>query len=139
MTSCKDECEALMSAVLPIAEQMLTEQGKLRPFGSTLSSSGRIVQVGGDAGAGAGAVDVDAAQLAREFEASFRDGAQRGELIATALVCAREGAQSAVLVHLDHRENYSIVVTFPYHFTAAGELSIGDPFAAEGAHKIFEG
>ena len=137
MTSCKDECEALMSAVLPIAEQMLTEQGQLRPFGSTLSSSGRIVQVGGDASDVD--VDVDAAQLAREFEASFRDGAQRGELKATALVCAREGAQSAVLVHLDHRENYSIVVTFPYHFTAAGELSIDDPFAAEGAHKIFEG
>jgi len=133
MASCKDDCEALMSAVLPVAEQVLTEQRRLSPFGSTLSSADQIVQVG----SAARDDGVDSAQVFADFEASFRDGAQRGELKATALVSLREGSESAVLVHLDHRENYSIVVTFPYHFTVAGELSIGDPFAAEGEHEIF--
>ena len=31
----------------------------------------------------------------------------------------------------------SIVVTFPFHFTDAGELVIDEPFAGEGAHVIF--
>ena len=138
MASCKDDCEALMSAVLPVAEQVLTEQRKLLPFGSTLSSADQIVQVGGAESAD----NVDSAQLFADFEASFRDGARRGELKATALVSAREaeeGAESAVLVQLDHRENYSIIVSFPYHFSATGELSIGEPFAVEGEHEIFEG
>lgn len=132
MSSCKADCEALMSAVLPVAEQMLLEHRKLQPFGSTMSSDGAIVQLGGWQ-AEAGASD---AQRLVEFEASFRDGAARGELRATALLCA-SAAQDSVAVRLDHREEYSVVVTFPYHFTAAGELVIEEPFAAPGVHGIF--
>lgn len=121
-----------MSAVLPVAEQMLTEHRELQPFGSTMSSEGVIVQVGGWR-VGAHAADAD---LLAELEASFRDGAARGELKATALL-STNSAKDAALVRLDHREAYSIVVTFPFHFTDAGELVIDEPFAAEGAHGIF--
>jgi hypothetical protein len=121
-----------MSAVLPVAEQMLTEHRALQPFGSTMSSDGTIVQLGGWR-AEAHASDPE---LIAEFEASFRDGAARGELKATALLCS-SAAQDSVAVRLDHREEYSIVVTFPYHFTAAGELVIEEPFAAPGVHGIF--
>ncbi|MEP7050167.1 MAG: hypothetical protein ABJB12_07440 [Pseudomonadota bacterium] len=132
MSSCKADCESLMSAVLPVAEQMLTEHGELQPFGSTMSSEGVIVQLGGWR-AGAHAADAD---LVAEFETSFRDGAARGELKATALLCS-SSTKDSVAVRLDHREQYSIVVTFPYHFTPAGELVIEEPSAAEGAHGIF--
>ena len=121
-----------MSAVLPVAEQMLTEHRELQPFGSTMSLDGVIVQVGG------WRVEAHApdAELLAEFEVSFRDGATRGELRATALLCS-SSAKDSVTVRLDHREQYSIVVTFPYHFTAAGELVIEEPFAGEGSHGIF--
>ncbi len=122
-----------MSAVLPVAEQMLTEHRELQPFGSTMSSDGVVVQVGGWR-AEAHAPDAD---LIAEFEGSFRDGAARGELKATALVSC-SAAKDAVEVRLDHREQYSIVVTFPYRFTDSGELVIEEPFAGEGAHGIFE-
>ena len=36
-----------MSALLPVAEQMLSEHRALRPFGCTLSATDQIVQVGG--------------------------------------------------------------------------------------------
>ena len=121
-----------MSAVLPVAEQMLTEHRELQPFGSTMSSDGVIVQVGGWRTT-AHAPD---AELVAGFEASFRDGAARGELKATALLVASP-AKDSVAVRLDHRENYSVVVTFPYHFTDAGELVIEEPFAGEGEHLIF--
>jgi len=121
-----------MSAVLPVAEQMLTEHHEVQPFGSTMSSEGVVVQVGG------WRVEAHAsdAELIAEFEASFRDGAARGELKATALL-ASNPAKDSVSVRLDHREDYSIVVTFPYHFTDAGELVIEEPFAGEGTHGIF--
>jgi hypothetical protein len=135
MATCKDDCEALMSEVLPVAEQMLTEHRTLQPFGSTMSSSGRIAHMGGyDAQR-----TVSDAELASEYEASFRDGAARGEIKASALVLGTTNdAQGSVEIRLDHLENYSLVVTFPYRFTAGGELVIDEPFASTGSHRIFD-
>jgi hypothetical protein len=142
MANCKDECEALMSALLPVAEQTLSEHRMLRPFGFTLSADDRIVQVGGW---NALVVPDDSALIA-QFRESFREGAARGELKATALsysarsaVPGKGAAQDAVFVHLNHRDNYSIVVTFPYHFGVDGELSIEEPFANDGEYDVFAG
>lgn len=131
-----------MSSVLPAAELMLTEQRAFCPFGSTLSISGEIVQVGGfgrDA-------NPNSAALRTQFQETFREGAVRGELKATALVysapCVPPGKlqqQQAVFVQLDHRGAYSLVVAFPYGFSEAGELVIEEPFATEGEYKIFKG
>ncbi len=140
MTSanCKDECELLMSALLPIAEQILSEQRALRPFGFTLSSTDQIVRIGGY---GADGTLNDAALIA-QFQESFREGAARGELKATALSYSARaktdtGPQDAVFVHLNHRDKYSIVVTFPYHFGADGSLVIEEPFANDGKDDVF--
>src|SRR3954470_10840886 len=108
MSSCKPDCESLMSAVLPDAERLLSEQRTLRPFGSTLSADDRIVAVGVTSNSEA----FDAAALVLEFQNSFRDGAARGELKATALVYTARDERSdpplsVVRVNLDHRENYS--------------------------------
>lgn len=139
-STCKDECEALMSALLPVAEQLLSTHRALHPFGYTLSIDDRIVRVGGHGPATAADND---AEIAR-FREAFRDGAARGELKATALaystqsaVPGKAAAQDAVFVHLNHRDKYSIVVTFPYHFSRAGELVIEEPFANDGAYDVF--
>jgi hypothetical protein len=140
MLSCKDECEALMSSVLPVAERMLIEHRVLQPFGGTLSADGQIRQVGG------WAADREAVgpEVIAEFERSFRDGAARGELTATALVQSvavvppdEPGPHDAVSIRLDHRDDYSVVVSFPYRFSASGELVIEEPFATAGEHGIF--
>jgi len=139
MANCKDECEALMAALLPTAEQLLSEHRVLHPFGCTLSVSDDITQVGGH-GAPTAADDTSISQ----FREAFREGASRGELKATALaysaqtpVPGKSALQDAVFVHLNHRDQYSIVVTFPYHFNAAGELVIEEPFANDGAYEVF--
>ncbi len=137
MTRCKEDCEALMSAVLPVAEQILSEHRTLQPFGSTMSSAGEIVQVGGWS---AEPLASSATQVA-ELEASFRDGAVRGELRATALLhvvpAVAPSTGEAVAVRLDHKDEYSIIVTFPYRFSEAGELVIEEPFAGVGESLIF--
>jgi hypothetical protein len=142
MANCKDDCEALMSALLPVAEQRLGQERVLRPFGCTLSASDRIVQVGGHGPA----ATVDDATLIAQYRDAFRDGASRGELKATALaytapsaVPGKAAAQDAVFVHLNHRDQYSIVVTFPYYFNAAGDLVIEEPFANDGEYDVFSG
>jgi hypothetical protein len=145
MANCKDDCEALMSALLPVAEQVLSEHRVLRPFGCTLSATDQIVQVGDGSGSSATLLADDSTLIA-EYRSTFRDGASRGELKATALsysakvtVPGKAAAQEAVFVHLNHRDDYSIVVTFPYHFDAGGELVIEEPFANDGEDDIFAG
>ncbi len=131
-----------MSALLPVAEQMLSEHRALRPFGCTLSATDQIVQVGGSSAH----ASTDDAALLEQFRDSFRDGAARGELKATALsysarsaVPGEGPARDAVFVHLNHRDKYSVVVTFPYHFGAQGELVIEEPFANAGEYDVFAG
>jgi hypothetical protein len=140
MTSCRDECEALISSVLPVAERMLLEHRALQPFGSTLSADGEIRQVGSWV---EGKASLNP-ELIGEFEAGFRDGAARGELKATALLQSTQAVppgkvepEDAVSIRLDHRDDYSVVVTFPYRFSVTGELVIDEPFASEGEHGIF--
>lgn len=131
-----------MSALLPVAEQILSEHRALRPFGYTLSATDQIVQVGG----WSALPSADDATLIAQYRETFRDGAARGELKATALsYSARSAAPSlsrardAVFVHLNHRDNYSLVLTFPYHFGASGELVIEEPFANDGEYDVFVG
>jgi len=131
-----------MSALLPLAEQALAEHRALRPFGCTLSMTDQVTPVGGSGGL----PTPDDAALIAEFRQAFRDGAARGELKATALsysapsaVPGKREQQDAVFVHLNHRDDYSIVVTFPYYFAASGELVIEEPFANDGGHDVFEG
>lgn len=138
--SCKDDCEALMSAVLPECERMLIEHRAFRAFGSTLSADGRITQLGGWVDSS----EPTSFELVVELEESFRDGALRGELKATALLQSvtvvppgQSETQTAIAIRLDHRDDYSLVVTFPYRFSPAGELAIDEPFASEGAYEIF--
>jgi hypothetical protein len=140
MTRCKDDCEALISSVLPVAEQMLLEHGTICAFGSTLSADGQIARVGG----WSESRSAHQPELIAEFETAFRDGAARGELIATALLESvsmippgKVAAEQAVSIRLDHRDDYSVVLAFPYRFSAAGELQIDEPFAAAGNGGIF--
>lgn len=128
-----------MSSVLPAAEAMLSEQRMLRPFASTLSASHQITQ---QAGVEQGSTASDG-ELVTRLRQTVGESARRGELIATAIVysapCTLAGAQVlGVFIELDHRDRYSIVVTFPYGFSDTGQLTIEEPFANEGEHRMFE-
>lgn len=129
-----------MSAVLPRAEALLQGHSEFFPFGATLSAAGEIAHVAGWVG--------DEAPPAEEvialLEAGFRAGAARGELVACALLCdvlvvppGKTERQDAIAVRLDHRDDYSIVVLFPYLMSESGALTVDEPFATAGNGAIF--
>ena len=138
--SSKEECESLMSAVLPRAEELLQGHSEFCPFGATLSASGEIAHVAGFVGE----VAPPAEEVIAVLEAGFREGAARGELVACALLCdvlvvppGSTERKDAIAVRLDHRDDYSIVVLFPYTITESGVLSVDEPFATAGSGAIF--
>jgi hypothetical protein len=132
MSNAEFECEELLSAVVPFAEQMLIKNREFFPFGTTLASDGQLAHAAG----WTGEEQPSSAELIALLQSGFQKGASNGDYKATALVFdvrtmppGKEVKQDAIAVALDHRDAYSIVVYFPYFFASTGELNIENPFA----------
>ena len=140
MSQPKSDCEKLMNAALPFAEQMLKRYGEFFPFGSAMRPNGEIVSVGGKAEQ----ERPPSAQVIKLLRDGFAAAAKKGEYKATAIVydvrvvIPDTGAKSdAVAVALDHRDNYSVVVMFPYT-VKDGRVSLGNAFAQKGEDQVFQ-
>jgi hypothetical protein len=135
----KDDCNQLLNAALPFAEQMLREHGEFLPFGAQMLPDGEIVSVAVDDGE-----DHSRSQnLIDALQTAYKAGAADGEFVATALVydvrVVPPGASEktdAIALNLDHRDSYSVTVFFPY-ILKDGEPEVGDAFASGGDYSIF--
>lgn len=135
----KDDCHQLLNATLPFAEQMLREHGEFVPFGAQMLRGGELAAVSADGGE-----DHSQSQdLIGLLQTAFKAGAYDGQVIATALVydvrvkLPGAGQKSdAIALNLDHRDNYSVTVFFPYTIND-GELALDEPFASVGDYAIF--
>ncbi len=139
MAELNPEVGKMLDTAQSLARELLAKQGEFSPFGVTMSPDGTIGLQAGYAGEEQSSTDV--IQL---LEEAFRAGAQRGDYRATALVYdvfttppGKDARQDAIAVSVDHRDGDSAVVLYPYAFTAEGELTVEEPFAVEGKHKIF--
>ena len=126
MMTPKEECEALLSAVMPFAEKMLAKNRESFPFGATMSLSGDIAA----SAAGTGEEQPQADAVISLLETAFRAGAAEGELKATALAVdvrvvppGKSEKQDAVEVRLYYRGDYSVRIVFPTP-SDTGELRV---------------
>jgi hypothetical protein len=140
MNSPKAECEQLLDALLPFAEKMLREHGEFYPYGGTMDHSGKINHAAADDGTS----HPPSSALIELLRNGFVSGAANGTYKATALVYdvrvippGRESKTDAIAVELDHRDDYSVVVYFPYKFER-GEVTLEAPFAQEGDDRVFQ-
>jgi hypothetical protein len=135
----KPESETLMNEAVPFAEKMLRQHGEFYPYGYVMKPSGEIALVAGYNG-----TDRPKSQIVIDLlVAGFKQDAAIGKVKATALVYdilvvppGTSEKSDAIAVALDHRDNYSMVVIFPY-VLRHGQLTIGAPFAQKGESRIF--
>jgi hypothetical protein len=139
MSTPKAECENLMNTALPFAEQMLQKHGEFFPYGAALKENGEIASVAGYDGRELPPSN----DIIRLLKEAFVKGAKSGEYRATALVYdvkitlpSSEQKSDAIAVSLNHRENYSVVVYFPYQLNQ-GQLTFGEVFAQKGEADVF--
>jgi len=139
MTVPKAECESLMNAALPFAEKMLQQHGEFFPYGAALKGNGEIASVAGYDGR----ERPPSNDVIRLLKQGFVHGAKTGEYQATALVyevkvkLPTSGEMSdAIAISLNHRENYSVIVFFPYQLKN-GQLVFGEVFAQTGEADVF--
>ena len=135
----KADCEVLIGAVMPFAEQMLSNHGEFLPFGGAMRSDGELVSVAGYDGD----EHPQSSDVIRLIKDGFIESARQGQFKATALVydvrttIPSTGEKSdAIAVSLNHRDRYSVVVFFPYKING-GKLIVGDAFAQAGEADIF--
>lgn len=140
MSEPKDDCETLMNSLMPFAEKLLSKHQEFSPFGGTMDEAGEIVQHVGWTGVD----EPESEEIIQLLKIGFHSGAKRGRFKATALVYDvhvappnEEQKQDAIAVNLDHRDDYSIVVVFPYSYNSTGKLVLETPFSVKGDAAIF--
>lgn len=139
MAGPKSDCEALLKSASAVAERMLAKHRDFHPFGTVMKSTGDIVAIAAhddrERPSPADVIDL--------LTWAFQEGARAGEYKATALayngsiaLADTEEKSDAIVVALDHRDEYSVIVVIPYRIEG-GELALGRTFAKEGAGDIF--
>lgn len=139
MSTPQADCEGLLNAVLPLAEKFLGEHGEFYPFGATLDSHGHQAL----AAAHDGTERPPSQPLIELLRSGYKEGAKAERIVATALaydvLVVPPGGNSktdAVAVELDHRDDYSVVVFYPY-VIRSGRVEFGAAFANAGERLIF--
>jgi hypothetical protein len=139
MSDPKVDCEALMSSLLPFAEHMLTNHGEFIPFGGAMRPDGQLVSIAAYEG-NEHPKSVDVIALMKE---GIIAAAHKGEYKATGIVYdarvklpSTNEISDAIAVSLNHRDNYSVVVLFPYKIDAGRPL-LGAAFSQKGDADIF--
>jgi hypothetical protein len=134
------DLEELLSAVIPFAQQMLSEQGEFYPFGATVSSSGEVEAVG----AAAEDEQPESQKLIDLLVSGMREQAAAGQIRAGAVcldvrvVPPGETAKSdAICTRLEHADGEAIETFLPYRKGLLGRYKYGELFAAAGDRTIF--
>jgi hypothetical protein len=139
MDSAKSDAETLMNAMLPFAEKMLSEHSEFFPYAGAMTLDGKIVNVAGYDGR----EQPPSADIIELLNNELRKDADAGQYKATAVVSdvrvvppGKTAKTDAIAIALDHRDNYSVVVLFPYSLAGA-VLTLGEPFARKGDNRMF--
>ena len=123
----------------PICRADADNSGAFIPFAGAMRADGQIVSI---AGYDENEHPQSTSAIAL-MKAGFVEGARSGEYKATSLVYdvrvelpSTEEKSDAIAVSLNHRDNYSAVLVFPYEING-GELILGAVSAQEGEADIF--
>ena len=135
----KEECEELLNALLPFAVNQLKKYSEFYPFGAVMQNNNEIILTAFDADDSL----PDLKEAINRLTKIHNDQAGKGEIKASgicwnATVSLENGKQTnAIIISLEHRENYSVLVGQPYRIGLFRKLNLNAIFAQDGKHDIF--
>ena len=135
----KEECEQLLAALLPFAEQQLTKCRGFYPYGAVVHADTTLEFTAvTDEGE-----HPEPAEVIEQLSAMHKTLAEQGQITVSGIVWdgryrTADGTKSdAVFVSLEHRDGYSVVVGQPYRTRLLRKPVMGELFAQPGLHKVF--
>ena len=136
----RPDLDALMSALLPFAQRMLSKHGEFYPFGAAIDRDGQVRLM-------AGGADTDrplADQVIDALVAGFRQAAAEGEVRAVGLCFdartippGSDEKVDSIVLELEHVDGDCVLVALPYHKGLFGRMKYGDSFAASSKPRVF--
>ena len=134
----KEECEVLLEALLAASENLLKKNGEFYPIGAVLTNDGAatFTAVHSDN------EFPDSQSIIRDLIASHKQMAQKDEMKASGIawngMVSSEGKPSnAIIVSLEHKDDYSVVVGLPYKMGLFKKIKFGKLFAQNGNKDVF--
>lgn len=135
----KNDAQALVDFMLPFAETMLSKHGGFFPYGAQQTVSGAIEAVG----ASDGSEHPPSQELLALLRGGLAQAAKKGTIRCSGVAYDAKvippGASNksdAVIIELEHKDGYHVVVVFPYTLSG-GQLEFGQTFAMAGTSNVF--
>ena len=134
----KEECEILLDALLSASEKLLKKNGEFYPVGAVLSNDNNVTFT-------ALCSDnefPDSQSIINGLICSHKQLAQSNEIKVSGIswngAVDFEGTTTdAIIVSLEHKDNYSVIVGLPYKIGFFKKIKFGELFAQNGNNDIF--
>lgn len=134
MSAAKSDCQSLVDEWLKFAIQMLEEHGEFIPYGCAMDLTGQIGSYSTDTGD----EFPKSQEVIHYLKAGFRS--QKENLKCTAIffdvVIRNPEKTDAIAIYLDHKDDYSNIVCFPYVINNS-VVELGQPSLNAGSNDIF--
>ncbi len=136
----KEECEALMNHLLPMVQHLLEKNREFYPVGAVMNEDDSI--------AGTATFDgnefPDSRAVIDSLVKAHKNLAEQNKLKVSGIaynasVMISGKKTDAIILRLEHKSGYSVIVGVPYAITLFKKIKYGDLFAQEGTHDVFEG
>jgi len=136
----RPDLNALLNALLPFAQRMLTEHGEFYPFGASMNQAGEISME---------AINMSGRRtVSREvvglLENEFRTAARSGEIRAIGICLevrlvppGKTVKTDAIKAVLEHIDGEAIDTFLPYTRGFLGKTKYGEIFASQATPRIF--
>ena len=135
----KEQCEVLLDTLLPFAENQMKKYREFYPFAAVILMDDTVKLTGcfdGNEHPEPKDVINDLIQIHKQL-------ASEGEIKASGIawnasVASADGKPTdAIIVSLEHKDDYSVIVGEPYKVGLFKKVNFGNLFAMEGKHDIF--
>ena len=135
----KEQCEVLLDKLLPFAENQMKKYLEFYPFAAVILMDDTVELTGSfDGNEHPESKDVinDLIQIHKQLAS---EGKIKASGIAwNASVASADGKPTdAIIVSLEHKDDYSVIVGEPYKVGLFKKVNFGNLFTMEGKHDIF--
>ena len=137
----KEECEELLNFLSSFAENQLKKHGAFYPVGAVMLENGEITAT---AFYDTDNEFPDSPEVIEILTETHREKAEKGEIKASGIVwdakisLENSDMTDAIVISLEHRESYSVVVGQPYRLGFFKKLNLSNIFTLDGRHDVFD-
>lgn len=135
----KDQCEILLDALLNAVEALLKKNGAFYPIGAVITNENQVTFTA----AAAETEFPDSQSIINGLIASHKQMAESGAIKTSgiawdAAITTADGKRSdAIIVSLEHKDDYSVIIAQPYKMGLFKKIKYGEILAQMGNHDIF--